>query len=358
MNPDERTIGDTKIREIVDISKGGKKNIILDATVLTALMGCPRSMEFRFNYNFLSIKGKSNSLECGSLVHKFLEVYYRCIINGMSKERATQYGLAATETYIRGCPHCTDFVPTHGNNTNRTLGVEALFHEGEHRCTEECILKPKCGHRINEYPGLKNTPKDSADYKIGWQAVLDTCDAYAQFWRNDHWVPLEVEVVKGEVLYEDEEIRVLWKAKLDLVSDTNQGIFPVDHKTMKQRRDTLSLNNQFMGQCILMRTRNIFINKIGFQATLKPEEKFIRPPISYSAARLFEFQSETLPFYAKLLLMYAETEHFPPNYGHCETKYGNCAFVGVCQSDPAMRETELKLNFMVGPEWNPTNEDE
>jgi hypothetical protein len=167
---------------------------------------------------------------------------------------------------------------------------------------------------------------------------------------------LETEIVKGKVLYEDDEIRVLWKAKLDLVSDTNQGIYPVDHKTMKQRRETISLNNQFKGQCLIQGTRGVFINKVGFQTSLKPEEKFERKIIPYSEPRLLEWQSETLPYYAKLLLMYVESGHFPPNFTHCENKYGNCAFLKVCESDPAMRETEIKKLFMVGPEWNPTNE--
>lgn len=331
---DERTIGETNIQDIVDIPTSGKKNIILDSQVLTSVMSCPRLTDFRFNHHLQAISGKANSLECGSIVHKFCEVYYGSLIKGVKREQAVGFGLAAAELYIQGCPDCTNFVTT----------------------PEQ--VKPKCGHHNNDYPGVHNTPKDSAEYKTGWQFVLDTCDEYARFWASDHWVPLEVEVVKGEVLYEDDEIRILWKAKLDLTCDTNQGIFPVDHKTMKQRRDTISLNNQFMGQCILMRTRNVFINKIGFQKTLKPAEKFLRAPISYSAARLLEWQAETLPFYAKQLLMFAEMEHYPPQFDHCEGKYGNCAFVGVCESDPGMREEEIKLNFMVGPKWNPVNEDD
>jgi hypothetical protein len=322
------------INEIVDIPRTGKKNVIMDATLLTSLMNCPRLADLRFNHNFMALSGKSNSLECGSIFHKFAEVYYGSIIKRVNREQAVGFGLAAAELYIQGCPGCTGFVPS----------IEQP--------------KPTCGHRADDYPGVKNTPKDSVEYKTGWQFVLDTCDEYAKFYANDYWVSLEVEVVKGEVLYEDDEIRVMWKAKLDWVVDTNQGIYPVDHKTMKQRRDTLSLNNQFIGQCLIMKTRNIFINKVGFQKTLKPAEKFLRPILSYSAARLLEWQSETLPFYAKLLLMYSEVGHFPPQFGQCEGKYGNCQFTKVCESDPGMREEELKLNFTVGPSWNPTNEDE
>jgi len=328
---DESTIGD--IGEIVDITPT-RKNIIMDSQVLSTLMACACLTDYRFNHNLISIEGKSNSLECGSIVHIFLEYFNRAVINGVKREQAVQYGFTAAELYIRGCKGCTDFIPTSE------------------------WPKPSCGHKANEFPGVRNTPRESEGYRTGWQYVLDTCDQYQQFWRNDHWVPLEVEVVKGKTLYEDDEIRVLWKAKLDEVVDTNQGILPMDHKTMKQRRDNLTLNNQFSGQCLVMGVQKVIIDKVGFQTSLKPEEKFTRTPINYSVQRLLEWQSEMLPYYAKLLLMYAESGHYPRNYTHCEGKYGNCAFTKVCEADPGMREETIKQLFTVGPEWNPTNEDE
>jgi hypothetical protein len=332
---DEKTLSETPIESVVEQILGGKKNVIMDSQILSTLMACPRLADFRFNHNFIAIGGKSNSLECGSITHVFTEYYYKAIIAGVKREEAFGYGMSAAELYIRGCKGCTEFIPT----------IE--------------LSKPPCGHKVNEFPGVKNTPKDSEGYKTGWQWVLDTCDQYHNFYRNDHWVPLEIETVKGKVLYEDDEVRVLWKAKLDAVFDTNQGIFPVDHKTMKQNRDTNSMNNQFMGQCRIMDTNQVIINKIGFQTTLKPAEKFIRKPIPYSNERLLEWQGETLPYYAKLLVMYAEMGHWPPNFNQCEGKYGNCAFYkDVCSSNPSDRERQIKLHFIVGPEWNPTNDDE
>lgn len=338
--PDERTLGETNLQELVEIPMYGKKHIVLDATVLTTLMNCPRLGDFRFNHNFVSIGGKSNSLECGSIVHTFLEYYNKSIINGVTRDKAEGFAFAAAEMYITGCKYCTDF-----------------------KATPE-QPKPECGHAPDSFPGVTNTPrvpeKDNPreKYKIGWEWVLETCRQYLEFYRNDHWVPLEAEVVKSKILYEDEEVRILWKAKLDEVVDNNQGIYPMDHKTMKQNRETVSMNNQFIGQCLIMGTQTMFINKIGFQTTLKPEEKFKRSPISYNGPRLIEWQSEILPYYGKLLLMYAETGYWPPNFSNCESKYGKCAFYDICESQPDMREEELKLQFMVGKEWNPTNDEE
>lgn len=344
---------DVKPKDLVEsIPNSGKKNVIMDSQVLTSLMTCPRATDFRFNLRLQSIKGKSNSLECGSIIHTFMEYYYKAIISGVDRAKAIGFGITAAELYIRSCPDCTDFQPTHCSSGDMLTPSNVVIHT----CNDGCVLKPKCGHRPDDFPGVKNTQPDSEGHKTGWKWALATCEQYAEFYKNDHWVPLEVEVVKGKILYEDDELRVMWKAKLDLTADTNQGIYPIDHKSMKQNRPTNGLNNQFIGQCHIMTTRNMIINKVGLQTTLKPEEKFIRSVIPYSAPRLMEWVSDTLPFYARLLLMYAESGYYPPNYSNCEGKYGPCPFKGVCESDPGMREEELKLNFTVGPEWNPTNE--
>jgi hypothetical protein len=297
-----------------------KKNISLDATILSTLMSCARLTDFRYNLNMVSTAGKSPSLEKGSIVHKVLETYYSHIINGFNRDQSIGQALSAGKMYAMGCT-CSGFVPS----------------------AEQ--PEPECKHKPDEYPGVKLDVKD-----VQW--VLDTCMEYFKYYENDHWVPLEVEVTKGEVLYEDDEIRILWKAKLDLVVDTNQGIYPVDHKSMMQRRPTLSLNNQFMGQCLIQKTRGMFVNKIGLQQTLKPADKFQRVLVPYSIDRLLEWQSTILPYYAKLLLMYTNDGYWPPNFTHCESKYSICEFKDVCESNRDMREEELRNNFMVGTGWD------
>lgn len=280
-----------------------KKNVIFDSQILSTLMSCPRLTDFRFNMNLVSLGGKSRSLEMGSIVHHVLENYYKFIIEGKFRSTAIEHALILGKNYAK-----TDEVMN---------------------CTPE---------------------------EIEW--VFKTCEQYFEFYKNDHWVPLEVETVKGQLLYEDDDIRVMWKAKFDMLTDTNQGIYPVDHKTMSQRRDTLSLNNQFMGQCILSGTRMMFVNKVGFQKSLKPNEKFERVIMSYSQDRLHEWQMEILPYYAQLYLAYAEGQYWPPNYTHCENKYGFCQFKGVCSADRGMREEELRQAFVVGEPWDITNAEE
>lgn len=291
-----------KSAEITIEDKRKKTSLSFDSQVFTTLMACARLTDFRFNHNLTSIHGKSKSLEMGSIVHTFLETYFKTIIAGQFRSVAVEKAMEAAIKY---------------SNSNEVTNT---------------------------------SPEDR-------QWALNTCEQYIAYYKNDHWVPLEVEVVKGKQLYEDDEVRILWKAKCDLIVDTNQGIYPVDHKTMSQRRDTTTLNNQFIGQCLVNGTRNVIINKIGFQKSLKAEEKFTRHVVSYSADRLNEWQSEILPFYAKLYLGYHEAEYWPPNFTHCENKYGFCTFRSVCESDRGMRQIELGNNFVVGEVWDINNEE-
>ena len=278
-----------------------KKNVIIDSQIFTTIMGCGRLTDFRFNHHFVSIKGKSKSLEMGSIVHTFLETFNKAIISGQFRSTAIDLALAAAKQYA---------------NSNE----------------------------------VRNTSVTDRDWAI------KTCEMYIDFRKTDTWVPLEVEKVKGKVIYEDDEVRILWKSKFDLIADTQHGILPVDYKSMSQRRDTHSLNNQFTGQCVVQGTSKMIIEKIGFQTSLEPKDKFQRILMPFSADRIKEWQQEIVPYWVKIMLAYAESGYWPPNFTHCETKYGFCDFIKTCEADRILRASELRDSFVVGEPWDVTND--
>lgn len=315
------------------IVPSNKKNVIMDATLLNGL-ACGAYFDMRYNHNFVQRSGRSNSLEAGQIAHVVMENYNKCIINGTKRSEAIGFGLAAGKQYIAGCIHCTDFEPT------------------------DSVKVPTCGHKPNQFIGVHNTPADSEGYVVGWKHVLETMEEYFDYYKSDFWIPLEAETVKRDIVYEDDNIRVMWKAKLDVIMDTNQAILPQDYKTMKQDRKSVDLNTQFLGQCFVMKTRSMVKGKIGFQKTLKAEQKFAREIITYTADRLLEWQSEIVPVYAYRLLEYSESGFWPRDYSRCEGKFGLCVFSDVCKVDRNMREQELNINFVVGPKWDVGNEDD
>ena len=302
--------------------------------MLSSLMSCGRYYDIRFNHRLVSAKGKSNSLEIGSLIHKILEVYYKHIINGFPRNTSIGNALIAGQLFITGCPYCANFIPSDETST------------------------PQCEHEPQEYPGVTNTPEISERYNVGWKFALDTCTQYFDLYKNDAFIPLTAEEVKGKILYEDDEIRILWKAKFDLIIDTNQiGIVSMDHKTFKQRRDKSTLSNQFLGQCLILDSRNVIVNKIGLQTSLKIDERLTREVVSFSSDRLLEWQSEILPYYAYKYVQFTESGYWPPDYTHCDTMFGPCPYKMVCEADRGMREEVLQKEFQIAPIWDPTNKE-
>lgn len=302
-----------------------KQHIILDATLLSTLMSCARLADFRFNKNLVLKEGKSNSLEAGSLVHIILEHFNKSLIAGKSRSDSIECGYNAGKEFLVG----------HYQENNSFMRAS------------------------DEFASQKFIEQEESDkYNLGWKFIFATMNEYFDYWRNDSFSIIEAEVVKVKDIYEDDEMKIGWKSKLDTIIDMNTGMMPVDHKTMKQRRDTNSNNIQFMGQCFITGSRAIMINKIGFQTSLKPFEKFERSIINYTKDRLDEFANEIVPHYARMLLAYNEAENFPPNFTHCENKFGSCEFYkhDVCNSDRRMREETLAIYFKEGKKWDPTND--
>jgi hypothetical protein len=298
-------------------------------------MGCARRSDFRFNLDLQLITGKPTGIERGSIAHHYLEAFYKALTKGCKRDEANQLGLKHASLFIKGCPFC--------------------------------IVSQKCpfNHPEGEFLGVKNTPEESqkaskttGDKKIiGWAEVIKTVQDYIEFTINDSWIPLEVECVKGKVIYEDDDIRILWKAKYDLIVDTEDGILSVDHKMMSFNYAMSDLNNQFMGQTLLLNSPYIVINEIGLQSTYAPKDKFKREKKYYTKNQLTEFATEIVPYWAKMLVMYAESGYFPPNYAHCEGRFGLCDFYEVCREDKMARESKLRMLFVKGRKWDISSEE-
>ena len=274
--------------------------IAIDATKLNTLQLCARKYNWVFKES-RSPLNKPDYLERGSLIHEMLHYYY---VMRRSRSRWIQ------------------------NGKNHDDVVKICLRIGEH-----CAIKMQL---------------DVEDV----QETMFQFGEYCKHYENDGWDRvLAVEQVGSFVLYEDENICIIYEVKPDLVLQLdNNLIMPVDHKTAKQRKEPSGLANQFMGYCVALKCNNININKIGFQKTLKPNERFQRYTISYADDVLQEWKENTV-YWVKQLLRHIDEDYWPANFTSCD-KYAGCVFQHTCIKERIAREYELMKSFEIAEHWD------
>lgn len=182
-----------------------------------------------------------------------------------------------------------------------------------------------------------------------------------RFWHHDGWTPLIVEEPFSKVLYQREDtpekegMTLLWEGVIDLViADPHGDRFVVDHKTAQRRQTPSMLSAQFMGYKWFT-GYDVIVNKVGFQKSLAPKDKFQRHPLHYQRQHIQEWQESAI-YWAHVAMSYIEKDYFPPNWTSCD-KYSGCIYKSVCERIPETREFRLASFYFKGEPWSPYTRD-
>jgi hypothetical protein len=171
---------------------------------------------------------------------------------------------------------------------------------------------------------------------------------YCEYYKYDKWRPRAVEETGIKTLYEDDNLLVKYSFKIDLVAEHGNLIAPFDHKTGSRSKDPTSVSNQFIGYCWGINSNTLVVNKIGFQKTLPPQQRFQRYVKTIDNDRIKEWLRNS-EYWVKKLARHVfpeneEDENWEMNLTSCD-KYSGCPFLDVCESNPAIREFKLERNF-------------
>lgn len=296
-----------------------QKVIAIDSQWLNNIQACFYKTKLVF-LERMQPTSKAEPLERGSLMHDMLEVYYE--LKGPRKF-ATKVWKDLRES---GIPvNSIMLAPT-------TLGnQEQLYIE----------FARQVAYWSAAQKDLSGDIVDETIYQF---------KEYCQFYKNDPWIALAVEEVGSKVIYEDEFLKIIYNFKVDMVAQNGQMVAPFDHKTGARRSEPTSLSNQFIGYCFGLGLSNIVINKIGFQKTLKPVERFQRFPLSISRERIIEWLTNTI-WWVKLWVKASEDNYYPKDFTSCD-KYSGCIFRKICETDPDAREWKMERDFVRGPVWD------
>jgi hypothetical protein len=268
--------------------------VAVDSQKLNAIQNCMRKFNFTFGEFNMEPTVRPDFFEKGDLVHKMLQMYYTL---RQHRHRWQPNGRTHADI-VDSCVKWGRF---------SALRMQLDFEEVE--------------------------------------MVIKTFRDYCTYVANDGWDRIIfVEKVGSKVLYESSDLTILYETKIDLgIGLTNVPVIPVDHKTGSRRQSPEELSNQFMGYCWALGVNNIIVNKIGFQKTLKPEEKFQRHTLSYSNDQLEEWVSNSV-WWIKFALGCVQEKFYPANYTSCD-KYSGCVYREVCKASKSIREFKLHSLF-------------
>lgn len=283
-----------------------RKNIIFDSQILNSVQLCAYKTELTFGKNLQPIQ-KAEPMEEGDLLHKMFEFY-----NSKLKE-------------------------------NPAIVYEDSWENLVKEATE-------LGGRYSVELSLNAAEVDSVIYQF---------TEYTKFTRMDGVKVLEVEKPFIIELYQDDQLGIYYTGKIDRYTETpNFGLVPRDYKKAAQNRRPSSLSNQFTGYAFATWPKDanihyVIVDKVGFQKTLPPEERFRSYPLAYTMDMIDDWKENSI-WWGKQYAYFLETGTWPKNRTSCD-KYGGCIFEDICAS--ATEEARLhKLNteFIVGEKWDPT----
>jgi len=282
------------------------KIITFDASILNVIQNCFRKAQYSFIYN-LAPHEKEESLEKGDLMHKMMEPYY---------------GMLGPQKY--DTPVWRELIEA---------GVKPIGDPVQRAIEAGMYFSTKL-----------SIPMETAE------EVIKQFRDYCEFYRNDVWHPLAVEEVGSKLFHEEEDLQIIYNFKIDLIAEKGNIVAPFDHKTGKMRKDPISLSNQFIGYCYALNCNHIVMNKIGFQKTLTPAERFQRFVFNIDNDRIEEWRKNAI-WWVKRFQECIEEENYPMNLTSCD-KYSGCIFKRICESDPGSRDYKLARDFSTVEKWD------
>lgn len=260
-----------------------KRNILFSPSSLDAAEDCMRKLKFSHVENKSAFE-KAAALERGSMMHRMLEVHYT------GKKEKKEYGAV----------------------------IQAAVQAGRE-------------YAINS----------SIEIELS-ERVIDTYMKYADYYRSERFEILEVEKAVIFPAYEDEEIRIFFQLKTDLVVriDGVENPIPWDHKSVEKKGHFGRLSNQFAMTALAWGSSIVVVNEVGMQKTKAPHEKFKKHHLSYPKPWLDDWLMWTI-HKIKEIDFRMQAGVYPPNFRSCFY----CTFRTVCESTPDNRQNKLDTLF-------------
>lgn len=216
--------------------------------------------------------------------------------------------------------------------------MEEVFYKG--------LLEGKRDRGVLIDEAVMSGRHQALDHEIDIDEVARHFQEELQYHASDPWEILAVEQPFMKVLYQDSDFVVAIEAKLDLLIRTQGKKIVVDHKKVGRKQETSSLGNQFTCYAWITDTDTVYLNKIGFQKSKEPKDRFIRQVLQYSPEQIEEWERDTIQW-ALRIKQSIDTGVFLRDRTGCDM-YSGCFYRGICEAKPgADRDFVIGRDFML-----------
>lgn len=281
-----------------------KTTIIRDSTQISTFLDCPRMWQLSHSERLTLSLGRVNDpMAMGTLLHKYMEIYYKGRASGFSINNSMEKAL--------------DFNP--------------------------------------DKPPDELFPLDTAKRDL----VKERFRVYAYTYSMDDFIPLSpdhVEVGFSYKLYEDDEKLYILEGRYDILADHRGMRTWVDHKGQMRMRDLYNKSVQFRNYDLVTEASIACINYI--RLTQKVDSTtYVRKWVSFSSVERAFWKRRLIQIYDKMLEY--ERNGITPNdynWGMCSGKFGYpCEFTSLCEESylPDVVEQKKKQLYHIREEWKP-----
>lgn len=269
-----------------------KKTLIITSSSANSVQLCPQRYDYEINQQ-LCLPNKGIALEKGDLFHIFLENYYKGLLFNY-------------------------------DNIENKIPLHEIVNNAILRVREKSV-------------DLHLESEDSEE-------VVTFAKEYVLHYQNDGWTPKAVEQKFSVVIYEDDNFRIIFEGKVDLVANTaaqNLDII-VDHKTGKKNTVPSKLSTQFIGYSLSLGVQNVLVNKINW--VKDPDNRFHRYLLNYDKSIIEEFRQDLI-YWSFQIIGHTDNNYFPRNRTSCD-KFSGCPFRSICKTIPEARQFKIDRDYV------------
>ena len=187
--------------------------------------------------------------------------------------------------------------------------------------------------------------------------VLERLELYFKKYYSDGWEPIFVEQPFSKVLFEDEKLLILYEGQIDLIIRNMSGsVVPVDHKGESRKSVAIGFLNQFTGYAWVTGSERFIVNKVGFQTSIKDTDKILRREELHIPFEKQEEWVEDSIVWVRRMLNSKDTNYWSKNRTSCD-KYGRCAYLPICESTRAEKDSIIAQGYTIGKPHDPMGEE-